>query len=152
MTRTNPVPCAQADRWLVGGLRTKARVITDAAAATWSEVEPHIRAAEAAGAAPAGAFSRDAVQWGVGLLLSRSVRLDSASGDTVLVPFADFANHGLDADCYLDYDAATRTVGVRIDRAYAPGEQVEGPGGERRAGLCRSVRRSRGLCFLLLLP
>jgi hypothetical protein len=120
----------EADRWLVGGLRSKARVIEEAEAATWSEIAPAAAAAEAAGAAPRGLFTREAVRWGVGQLLSRSVRLDSAGGDTVLVPFADFANHSVGADCYLDHDAASGTVGLRLDRAYAPGEEV-GPRGAR---------------------
>ncbi|KAI8468014.1 MAG: hypothetical protein J3K34DRAFT_23211 [Monoraphidium minutum] len=114
----------EVDRFLVGGTRSKARVIIDADAATWSEVEPLVRAAEADGGCPRGMFTRQAVQWGVGLLLSRSVRLDSAGGETVLVPYADFANHAVAADCFLDYDAGSGAVAVRIDRGYAPGEQV----------------------------
>ncbi|GBF95178.1 hypothetical protein Rsub_07891 [Raphidocelis subcapitata] len=114
----------EVDRWLVGGLRAKAGIILAADAATWHEVAPLIAAAEADGAAPRGALARESVRWGVGQLLSRSVRLDAAGGDTVLVPFADFANHSVGADCFLDYDARSGTVAVALDRAYSPGEQV----------------------------
>lgn len=116
----------QADRWLSPGLRAKARIIEEANAATWHQIAPLVARAEASGAAPPGMFTRGSVAWGVGLLLSRSVRLDAAGGDTVLVPYADFANHDVGADCFLDYDAGSDCVGVRLDRGYAPGEQVRG--------------------------
>ena len=132
-----PLWRAQADRWLGPGLRAKARIIEAAAAATWSEAAPRAAAAEAAGAAPRGMFTRDAVAWGVGVLLSRSVRLDSRGGATVLVPYADFANHAVDADCYLDYDAPSDSVGVRVDRGYAPGEQVVISYGPKSSGEVR---------------
>jgi hypothetical protein len=114
----------EADRWLRGGLAAKACIILAAEEATWAEVAPALAEAEAAGAAPQGALSRDAVKWGVGILLSRSVRLDAAGGATVLVPFADFANHSPSADCFLDYDAPSDAVCAKLDRAYAAGEQV----------------------------
>lgn len=132
------------DRWLRGGLRTKARTILAASAATWSEVAAAAAAAEAAGGAPRGVFTRDAAAWGVGLLLSRSVRLDSAGGDTVLVPFLDFANHGVTSDCYIDLDAASGRVGVRLDRAYAPGEEVLISYGPKSSGEVREGERACG--------
>jgi hypothetical protein len=134
----------QVDRWLSGGLRTKARIITAADDASWSEVADLVSAAEVDGACPHGMFTRDSVRWAVGVLLSRSVRLDSAGGETVLVPFADFANHSVDADCFLDFDAGSGAVGVRLDRGYAPGEQVRG------AGVAQLIRCSIARCRRLM--
>jgi len=124
----------------VGGLRTKARVILDASAATWSEAAPRIARAEADGLCPPGMLTQRAVTWGVGQLLSRSVRLDGAGGETVLVPFADFANHSVSADCFLDWDAGSRSVGVRLDRGYAAGEQVFISYGPKSSGEVSGVR------------
>jgi hypothetical protein len=129
------------------GLRHKAAEILAAADATWREVSSAAAAAAAAlmaageESAAAPYASRARLEWALSVLLSRVVRLDSAPGaPSALVPWCDFLNHAPQAACYLDLqeegqgrrggeqeqqeEQEAAVVGVRVDRAYNPGEQV----------------------------
>jgi Rubisco LSMT substrate-binding/SET domain len=69
-------------------------------------------------------FSEDDVRWGIGICLTRSVRLDDRAGEVVLVPYADLLNHTCECDAYLVWDPALCAVVMRTDRAYNVGDQV----------------------------
>lgn len=124
------------------GLRHKAAEILAAADATWREVVSAAEAMEGGSSSSTAPYTRARLEWALSVLLSRVVRLDSAPGEpSSLVPWCDFCNHSPQAACYLDLQeqqqggggiaaatsssfSATAVVGVRADRAYAPGEEV----------------------------
>jgi hypothetical protein len=132
-----PATPAQVERLLAGTcLLSKARTILNASAATWSDLTPYLTTPGPLGPLPPQLYSREAIMWGISMCLTRSVRLDSRGGLTVLVPWADLLNHEPAADCYLDWEEGAQAVVLRPDRDYKPGEQV-------RAG--RAQGEARGL-------
>lgn len=107
-------------------LLSKANTILDAAAATWSDITPYLNTPGPLGPLPPQLYSHEAITWAISMCLTRSVRLDSRGGLTVLVPWADLLNHDPTADCYLDWEEGVQAVVLRPDRDYKPGEQVRG--------------------------
>eukprot|EP00887_Chlorella_sp_A99_P006062 scaffold22.g6062.t1 len=140
-------------------LHTLAAGIRAAAAATRREARAALAAAAAAAAAggsapPPPPPSDEQLDWALGILLTRLVRLGAgaaapgggggsnehgrSSGAALeveaLVPLADFANHDCAAACHLAWDAAAGGVVLRPDRGYAAGEEVVISYGERTSG------------------
>ena len=75
--------------WLRGSqLADAAAEIRAAADASWAEMQPLLAGAAAQGLGPQGAFTREAVQWAFGMLLSRLVRLDSLQQEAAAPPAA----------------------------------------------------------------
>lgn len=147
--------------WLAGShLAQAAAEIRSAAEASWREMQPLLAAAEQAGLGPAGAFSREALQWAFGILLSRLVRLPSLApapaasgrqqqqaaqqavrqpggeppGTEALLPWADLLNHAPASTAFLDWDAANAAVVLRADRRYRQGEEVHISYGQKTSG------------------
>ena len=49
-------------------------------------------------------LTRQRLQWGFSMLLSRLARLESREGLECCVPWADMLNHAADASCHLDWN------------------------------------------------
>ncbi|KAL4447375.1 hypothetical protein ABPG77_007408 [Micractinium sp. CCAP 211/92] len=141
--------------WLEGSqLAEAAAEIRAAADASWREMQPLLAAAEQAGLGPAGAFSREALLWAFSILLSRLVRLPSLApplpapglqqqaqqqpggppGTEALLPWADLLNHAPSSTAFLDWDAASAAVVLRVDRRYRAGEEVHISYGQKTGG------------------
>ncbi len=106
------------------GLLHKAHGMRRAADKTWEELCPLVQEAQQRRIPRAKMFSRQHIHWALGVLLSRCIRLDSLGGIEAVVPWADCANHSVDANCFCDWDAALKAVTLRVDRAYAVGDEV----------------------------
>ena len=117
-----PTPLPQVE-WLRGShLHTLATDIWQAAEASWEELAPLVPSG--------GPFTRQALQWAFGVLLTRLVRLPGLDDEEALVPWADFANHDCAAATYLNWEPPSSAVVLRADRRYGVGDQVRGRGGE----------------------
>ena len=60
----------------------------------------------------AGVLTRERLQWGLSMLLSRLARLVSRDGQECCVPWADMLNHAADARCHLDWNPGAPTSAV----------------------------------------
>lgn len=122
-------PAADVAKCLAGSpLLAKARTILGAAKASWAELQPHLRQAQAAGLLSGGAaaqLNEGSLNWAFGILLSRLVRLPSAGNAQALLPWADLLNHSCSiSDAFLDWDEEVQAVVCRPQCDYAPGQQV----------------------------
>jgi hypothetical protein len=52
------------------------------------------------------------------------VRLSALDNTVSLVPFADMANHSVDASTFFEYDSSAGAVVLKADRGYEKGQQV----------------------------
>ena len=120
-------------------LEKAAREITSAAAVSWEELQPVLADGCAQGLIPRELLSREAFTWSFSTLLSRLVKLPGSGGVDTLVPWADMLNHSPSVSAFFEYDAGSRSVVLRPDKAYRRGEQV-------RALLVNSLNPSRSTC------
>ena len=105
-------------------LEKAARDIISAAAVSWEELQPVLRDGYAQGLIPRELLSREAFTWSFSMLLSRLVKLPGSGGVDTCVPWADMLNHSPHVSAFFQYDAGTRSVVLRPDKAYRKGEQV----------------------------
>ena len=89
-------------------LAASAQEILDGAQRTWDELQPLIAQAEERGLVPVHCYTRDRIFWGLSMLLSRLARLPARKSIEACIPWADFLNHGPDANCYLDWDEGAK--------------------------------------------
>ncbi len=106
-------------------LEKAARDITSAAALSWKELQPVLADGCAQGLIPRDLLSREAFTWSFSTLLSRLVKLPGSGGVDTLVPWADMLNHSPSVSAFFEYDAGSRSVVLRSDKAYKRGEQVQ---------------------------
>ena len=115
----------QVESLLAGsGLRSKAKLITTAAAATWQEISNVFSDAGGQSQLLGDIFTKKAVYWAIDMCLTRSVRLDSRKSEVVMLPWGDLVNHDVNAACFLGWDEGLKAVVLKADRSYKPDEQV----------------------------
>lgn len=68
--------------------------------------------------------SRETFTWSYSVLLSRLLKLPG-SGVDICVPWADMVNHSSHVSAFFEYDASSRSVILRPDKAHRKGEQVQ---------------------------
>ncbi|GAQ86407.1 hypothetical protein KFL_002870110 [Klebsormidium nitens] len=83
---------------------------------------------------PPKVFTPNNFKWAFSILFSRLVRLPSLGDAVSLAPFADMANHSVDATTFFEFDARAGAVVLKADRNYEKGQQVFVSYGPRSSG------------------